>query len=71
MTLLDMTAENLITVQDVARVCRVNPKTVRRWISAGKLGHHKLGTQIRISPNDFDAFLSQHRVAPVDFPGGH
>lgn len=41
--------ERLLTVQEVATLCRVNPKTVRRWIYAGKLpthptpgGHHRV-----------------------------
>jgi excisionase family DNA binding protein len=38
----------LFTIQEVARMLRVDPKLVRRWISRGELSAIRYGTQVRI-----------------------
>lgn len=35
--------DNYYTTQEVAEILKVNPRTVLRWISAGKLKATKLG----------------------------
>jgi excisionase family DNA binding protein len=52
----------LLTIQDVAGICRVSTKTVRRWIKDGDLVAAKLGNQWRIYPKDLDRFIRDRLV---------
>ena len=52
-----------LTIVDVAQALGVNPRTVRRWIKAGKLVVHRIGRVVRISPADLEAFLDKHKDA--------
>jgi excisionase family DNA binding protein len=47
----------LLIIPDVADICRVSTKTVRRWIAAGDLVAIRLGNQWRIAPADLDRFI--------------
>lgn len=49
--------EPMLDISDVADVCRVSEKTVRRWIKAGDLPAAKLGGQWRIRNRDLNAFV--------------
>lgn len=49
--------EPMLDIIDVADVCRVSEKTVRRWIHAGDLPAAKLGGQWRIRHRDLNAFV--------------
>ena len=51
--------EQLLTINDVAALCRVSSKTVRRWITAGELPAAQLGAQWRIRPRDVDLFIHE------------
>lgn len=48
-----------LTVNDVARLLYVNPKTVYRWCSAGKLPHIKIGCSLRFKQSDLLALLEK------------
>lgn len=50
-----------LTKEDVRDRVRVSRDTVDRWIAAGLLTVHKFGHAVRISPEDYKAFLRQHR----------
>ena len=50
---------NLITTEEAAQRLRVNPKTIRRWIAAGKITGYRAGTLIRIDAAELDEFLVQ------------
>lgn len=52
---------HLFSIETVAAMLDVSPKTVRRWISAGELPVHRLGRQIRISEADLAAFIARAR----------
>lgn len=52
--------EGLISVREAARECGRNMETVRRWIWGGKLPAEKLGNQLFIRREDFNAFC--HRL---------
>ncbi len=52
---------DLLTVGDVAAELRVSPTTVRRLIRRGELRAHALGSQYRITREDFDTFLDGAR----------
>ena len=49
--------EQLLTINDVAALCQVSSKTVRRWITAGELPAAQLGNQWRIRPADLNDFI--------------
>ena len=51
--------EQLLTIDDVAALCRVSTKTVRRWIKTRELAAAKLGAQWRIRPRDLDLFIHE------------
>jgi len=54
-------APRFLTVKFIADDLDVCRKTVRRWIKAGLLPHHKLGRQFRIAEEDYRAFLALRR----------
>ncbi len=49
------------SVAEIAKLLKVNPKTVRRWIENGDLTVHRFGRQIRITDSDLVTFIRQHR----------
>lgn len=51
--------EQLLTIDDVAALCRVSSKTVRRWIKTRELTAAQLGAQWRIRPRDLDLFVRE------------
>ena len=53
------TTKPLPTVSEVAEVCRVSDRTVRRWIERGELAAHRLGRQVRVSEKDLKIFLRE------------
>jgi excisionase family DNA binding protein len=57
MTRRSQEIEALLTVSQVAEICRVSIKTVRRWLERQELVGLRLGRQWRIRPRDLEAFL--------------
>jgi histidine triad (HIT) family protein len=53
----------LLTVRDVARLCRVHEVTVRRHILQGRLRAVRVGKSVRVRREDFEEYL-----APGDGP---
>lgn len=51
----------LQSIAQIARRCGVSEKTVRRWIDQREIAIHRLRHQIRISEQDFGAFLGNRR----------
>jgi excisionase family DNA binding protein len=49
---------DVLSTEHAAQVARRSPKTVRRWVSAGKLRAHRRGTALVIRRSDLEAFLS-------------
>ena len=58
-TTSEETTKPLLTISEVAEVCRVAPRTVRRWIERGEMAAHRLGRQVRISEKDLKIFLRE------------
>jgi len=52
-----------LTVNDVAKLLNVSPKTVYRWCSAGKLPHIKIGGSLRFKQSDLLALLEKRDSA--------
>ena len=55
-------SEQLLTVQDVAKILRLNPLTVYGYIRAGKLRAAKFGRYYRVSQADLQEFIQQHTM---------
>ncbi len=51
----------LYTVTETAKLLKVSPRTVRRWIEKGDLRVHRFGRQIRITDSDLVTFIRQRR----------
>jgi excisionase family DNA binding protein len=49
------------TVNQIAEMLDVSPRTVRRWLEKRLLAAHRPGRIVRISDADFKAFLGRHR----------
>ncbi len=47
--------EQLMTVDQAARVARVSPRHIRRLMARGDLAVHRFGRAVRISPTDLKA----------------
>lgn len=51
----------LFCVEEVAEALDVSVKTVRRKIAADELHAHRIGRQVRISEDDYRAFVALRR----------
>jgi len=60
--------DDLLTVGEVAAMCRVSPLTVRGWIRGGKLPACRLGSApnapLRIARADLARFVNPVSIAP-------
>ena len=64
-------ADDFLTVDEVARQLRVQPKTVRTWLAAGTLPGFKLAHKTwRITRADLQGFLAASRRRDVPANGG-
>jgi excisionase family DNA binding protein len=52
------TLEEFLTVDEVAAMARVSPKTVRRWEKAGRLPAVRIDAVVRFRRVDVDRLLS-------------
>jgi excisionase family DNA binding protein len=52
---------HLLSVREVAAVCRLSEKAVRRAIEAGELQAIKLRSRLRVAPQDFEAWIATSR----------
>lgn len=58
-------AKKMLGIKDAARVMRVAPKTVQRWIQGGKIPMMKMGKSWRISEEDFLVWVKEKKAPPV------
>ena len=58
----------LLTLPEVVDALKVSESTVRRRIREGSLTAIRVGRQLRVRPEDLDAFLRLHEVNPADAP---
>ena len=52
---------SLLTVNDVAEILRLNPRSVRRLIADGRLPVVRLRGAVRILPGDLDSLMASSR----------
>lgn len=55
--------ETFLTIEDVAQSLNLSKMTIYRYINAGKLPAYKFGREFRISPKEFEAFLTQNKIS--------
>jgi excisionase family DNA binding protein len=58
-----------MTVADVALVCGVTERTVRRWLREGRLPAHRVGGRVRISDHAVRELAAPYGETPVADPG--
>jgi excisionase family DNA binding protein len=65
------TPEKLLTADEVAEILQVSLITVYRRMQTGELPHIKLGhRQVRIKPEDLEAYIEAHRVTSTALSAG-
>lgn len=57
-----------LTADDLAARLQVTVKTVRNWTARGKVQFHRVGRQIRFTPEDVDALKETTAILPVPEP---
>lgn len=57
------------SVNDRAAFLGISPKKLRREIAEGKVGHHRIGTRIVISDEQWAEYLTKTEVPAIDAAG--
>ena len=56
-----MQDEEMLTVEEVAKMLKVHVKTVRHWINTGELKAMDIGRDYRISRSDLQEFIDNRK----------
>ena len=54
--------EEMLTTDEVAKILRVNVKTVRNWIATGELIALDIGNEYRISRTNLNRFIEKRQT---------
>ena len=54
--------QEFYTAEELAEILKVNIMTIYRYIKAGKLKAHKIAKIFRITKENFDNFLNEHKI---------
>ena len=57
-------ADSLLTVDDIARILKLNPQTVRNWIDQGYLRAIRIGRNVRVTRAEFDRLIEESDTGP-------
>lgn len=60
------TMERVYTVDEVAKILKVDPRTVRRWIAQGKIRSFKVGHEHRIRQRALDEVMQDGGTSKKD-----
>ncbi len=52
---------HLLSIKDIASACQLSEKAVRRAIDDGELPAMKLRSRLRVTPEDFNAWIASSR----------
>ncbi len=58
----------MLTVEEIARTCRLHEMTIRRHIAEGKLKAVRVGKGVRVRQEDFEAYITPATISSK--PGG-
>ena len=61
-----MPVSPLLDIEEASAYLKIQPGTLRNWLSAKRLGYVKVGRLTRISKQELDRFLAAHTVAAVE-----
>jgi excisionase family DNA binding protein len=62
------TPARLLTIRQIAGACQLSEKAVRRAIDDGELTAIKLRSRLRVTPQDFEAWIESSRRASEHAP---
>jgi excisionase family DNA binding protein len=62
---MKLSEDEFLTVDEVAKMLRLNPQTVRNFIDRGYLPAFRIGRRVRILRSDLAQFLDQQRTKPL------
>ena len=62
MTTIPAKLSPLLTIPEVAKHLKVDPKTVTRRIKDGELRAHRFGRLMRVSQEDLASFINTHHM---------
>lgn len=60
---------HLLSIKEIASACQLSEKAVRRAIGDGELSAVKLRSRLRVTPQDFDAWITAQRRQSAARPG--
>jgi excisionase family DNA binding protein len=63
---LETLRTEFLTKADVARECKVSPRTVDHWIASRRLRYFKLGRLVRIRRSDLQKSLEKFVIREVE-----
>lgn len=52
----------LLTIEEIARICQLHQMTIRRHIAEGKLRVVRIGRAVRVRKEDFEGYLKPQNV---------
>ncbi len=52
---------DIMTPEEVAKVLKVTPETIRKWLRNGELTGSNTPAGWRVTPADIEAWLAKHR----------
>ena len=55
----------LLSVREASSRLGISVFTLRMWLRQGRLPHIRLGRRVLLRPDDVDAFVLEHLVAPT------
>ena len=55
----------LLTYEEVAKILRMHPQTLRQWVSMKKFPHLKIGANVRFTQAMIDEYINSTLVDPV------
>jgi len=57
----------LLTIEEVAKILKVNKRTLYYWIERGMIDYIKINRKtIRFRPKDIEEFLNSHTIKSTD-----
>lgn len=56
-----MTILEILTPEEVAKILKVTPETIRKWLRKGELTGADTPAGWRLTPADLEAWLEKHR----------
>ena len=58
----EFSSPRLLTIEEVAKICGVSSRSVRRWIDRDELPAVRIGRLVRVTECDLQRFFDRHRT---------